>query len=219
MYTEDDLLPVSALTDMVFCERRAALHQLEGIWEENVATVEGHHLHDKVHAGDGESRGDLRIARALRIRSLKLGLSGVTDVVEFQRVETANTGIVLPQVSGRWILFPVEYKRGILRHEESFEVQLCAQALCLEEMLNCSIPAGALFYGLTRRRKDVTFTSALRHITEQAAERLHRLFDSRVTPRALYEKKCERCSLLDICMPKTVARTKSAVEYLKANLG
>jgi CRISPR-associated exonuclease Cas4 len=215
MYSEDDLLPVSALTDMVFCERRAALHQLEGIWEENVATVEGHHLHDKVHDGEEESRGDMRIARALRIRSIRLGLSGVTDVVEFHRVEDASTSIVLPQATGRWILFPVEYKRGILRHEESFEVQLCAQALCLEEMLTCSIPSGALFYGITRRRKDVAFTPALRHMTEQAAERLHELIDRGETPPAVYEKKCERCSLLNVCMPKTTARTKSAIGYLQ----
>ena len=142
MYSEDDLLPLSALTDVVFCERRAALHQLEHLWTENVATMEGHLLHEHVHEQGVESRGDLRIARGLRLRSMNLGLAGVADVVEFRRCADVDAGIVLPGVKGRWTPFPVEYKRGILRHEESFNVQLCAQALCLEEMLSCKIGAG-----------------------------------------------------------------------------
>jgi len=218
MYTEDELLPISALTDIVFCERRAALHRLEEIWQENVSTIEGHHLHDKVHDGEGESRGTVRIARGLRLRSLRLGLSGVADVVEFHRLEKGAEGVVLPGVPGRWIPFPVEYKRGIVRHEESFESQLCAQALCLEEMLNCHVPAGALFYGLSRRRKDVLLTDELRRGTEEAAVRLHQIVDAGITPPARYEKKCERCSLLTQCMPKTAGGGKSAKAYLRAQL-
>lgn len=219
MYSEDNLLSVSALTDMVFCERRAALHQLEGTWEENRATAEGHQLHDKVHDGKGESRGDVRIARAIRLRSFRLGLAGVTDVVEFHRVKNdLSAGIVLPNVTGRWMPFPVEYKRGIVRHEQSFEVQLCAQALCLEEMLNGSVPEGALFYGISRRRKDVVFTPELRHITERSAERLHELFDSGITPPATYEKKCERCSMIDLCRPRDFSGGKSVQAYLQREI-
>lgn len=218
MFTEDELLPISALADIVFCERRAALHRLEEIWQESVATIEGHLLHDKVHTGEGESRGAVRIARGLRLRSLRLGLSGVADVFEFHRLEQGAEGIVLPGVSGRWIPFPVEYKRGVVRHEESFECQLCAQALCLEEMLNCHIPAGALFYGLSRRRKDILLTNELRHGTEAAAVRLHQVVNAGITPSAHYEKKCEKCSLLAQCMPKTAGGGKSAAAYLSAQL-
>ena len=218
MYTEDELLPISALADIVFCERRAALHRLEEIWQESVATIEGHLLHDKVHAGEGESRGAVRIARGLRLRSLRLGLSGVADVFEFHRLEQGAEGIVLPGVPGRWIPFPVEYKRGVIRHEESFENQLCAQAICLEEMLNCHIPAGAIFYGLSRRRKDILLTNELRHGTEEAAVRLHQVVNAGVTPPAHYEKTCKKCSLLAQCMPKTAGGGKSAEAYLKAQL-
>jgi CRISPR-associated exonuclease Cas4 len=109
----------------------------------------------------------------------------------------------------------VEYKRGILRHEESFAVQLCAQALCLEEMLQVPVPAGALFYGLSRRRQDVTFDEALRGETEAAARRLHTLIENGKTPPATYAKKCESCSLKLLCLPKTVGRGKSAREYLE----
>ncbi len=218
MFTEDELLPISALADIVFCERRAALHRLEEIWQESVATIEGHHLHDKVHAGEGESRGTVRIVRGLRLRSLRLGLSGMADVFEFHRLEQGTEGIVLPGVSGRWMPFPVEYKRGVVRHEESFECQLCAQAICLEEMLNCHIPAGALFYGLSRRRKEILLTDKLRHGTEEAAVRLHQVVNAGVTPQARYEKKCEKCSLLAQCMPKTAGGGKSAAAWLSAQL-
>ncbi|MBI2440068.1 MAG: CRISPR-associated protein Cas4 [Lentisphaerae bacterium] len=217
-YSEDNLLPISALADIVFCERRAALHQLEEIWQESVSTIEGHYLHDKVHAGENESRGDVRIVRGLRLRSLRLGLSGVADVFEFHRLDQGAEGIVLPGVSGRWTPFPVEYKRGVVRHEESFECQLCAQALCLEEMLNCHIPAGALFYGLSRRRKDILLTDELRHGTEEAAVRLHHLVNAGVTPPATYAKKCEKCSLLAQCMPKTAGAGKSADKYLRSEI-
>ncbi|MBU4200915.1 MAG: CRISPR-associated protein Cas4 [Verrucomicrobia bacterium] len=217
-YSEDELLPISALADIVFCERRAALHRLEEIWQESVSTIEGHLLHDKVHTGEGESRGEVRIARGLRLRSLRLGLSGVADVFEFHRLEEGMEGIVLPGVSGRWIPFPVEYKRGVVRHEESFECQLCAQALCLEEMLNCHIPAGALFYGLSRRRKDILLTNELRHVTEEAAVRLHQVVNAGVTPPAHYEKKCKKCSLLAQCMPQLAGKHDSVRDYLGRTL-
>ena len=218
MFSENELLPISALADIVFCERRAALHRLEEIWLESVSTIEGHYLHDKVHAGEGESRGAVRIVRGLRLRSLRMGLSGVADVFEFHRLEQGNEGVVLPGVSGRWRPFPVEYKRGVVRHEKSFECQLCAQALCLEEMLNCHIPAGAIFYGLSRRRRDILLSNELRHGTEEAAARLHQILNAGITPLARYEKKCEKCSLLAQCMPKTVGGGKSAMAWMSAQL-
>jgi len=206
VYDEDDLLPVSALQDITFCERRCALRHIERHWEENVATIEGQNFHERSHDAGTESRGDVRAARGLLLRSLRLGLSGKTDVVEFRLLadgEPEASGAVLPGVSGRWRPFPVEYKRGRLRHERSYEVQLCAQALCLEEMLGVTVPEGALFYGKTARRQPVTFDEELRRDTEAASARLHELFRAGVTPKAVYVKnKCRQCSLVERCVPE-----------------
>jgi len=242
MFTESDLLPLSALQHLMFCERQCALIHIEGLWAENVLTVEGRHLHEKVDsAGAVESRGDVRIARGLPLRSFRLGLSGRADVVEFHRqaasaaserrespsASHAEPALGVPggasgQVNpGRspdgepvvWVPFPVEYKRGKPKRDGSDEVQLCAQALCLEEMLAVAIPEGALFYGKTRRRKAVALTPELRSRTEEAARRLHALIRSGETPKAYREPKCERCSLLKLCLPPESPR-RSAARYL-----
>jgi len=218
-FDEADLLPVSALQHLVFCERRCALVYVEGLWDENRFTATGGVFHEKSHEPDTESRGDVRIARGLMLHSLRLGLSGKADVVEFHRVpegtgDGKHEGIKLAGVSGLWRPFPVEYKVGHLRHEEGYEVQLCAQALCLEEMLKTYVPQGALFYGKPRRRLDIEFTPALRSRTESMAAHLHELVRSGKTPPAHYEKKCEKCSLLNFCMPKTSHASHSAQRYL-----
>ena len=215
LFDEDDLLPLSGVQHIVFCERRAALIHIEGLWDENVFTAEGRNIHERAHESDStESRGDVRIARGLMIHSLRLGLSGKADVVEFHRVEEGQRAVRLEGVSGFWRPFPVEYKRGVMRHERSFEVQLCAQALCLEEMLAVSIACGALFYGKSQRRYDVTFDETLRCETADAARRLHELVRAGETPRAEYEKKCAKCSLIDLCMPKATAARQKAGRYL-----
>jgi CRISPR-associated exonuclease Cas4 len=225
MFEEDDLLPISALAHLLFCERRAALIHIEGLWDENLFTAEGRNLHERTHEPALESRGDVRIARGLRLRSLRLGLSGKADVVEFHRLpesEAAASGqgsglpsrIPLPGVLGLWQPLPVEYKRGRLRREEGYEVQLCAQALCLEEMLGVGVPMGAVFYGQPRKRLEVPLGEELRRQTETAAARLHELIRARNTPPACYEKKCESCSLLTLCMPKTTGGRKSVDRYL-----
>ncbi len=158
------------------------------------------------------SRGhDLRIVRGLRLRSLRLGLTGVADVVEFH----ANPdGAAVPGLRGRWMPFPVEYKRGRPKADGCDDVQLCAQTICLEEMLDIVISEGALFYGQPRRRHPVIFDAALRMRTEELARRAHELIASGKTPPAHYEKKCDACSLLDLCNPQTVASGKSARRYL-----
>jgi CRISPR-associated exonuclease Cas4 len=135
----------------------------------------------------------------------------MADVVEFHR---SDKGIMLQETKGYWNVFPVEYKRGVLKHETSFEVQLCAQAMCLEEMLNCSIEAGAIYYGKSHRRQDIKFTQALRNKTEDAAKKLHELFDNKITPKAKYEKKCKSCSLFEICMPEVTGIEKDIEHYL-----
>lgn len=203
MFAEDDLLPLSALQHLLFCERQCALIHVEQLWAENRLTVEGRHLHERADDGRGETRGALRVARALPLRSLRLGLSGRADVVEFHGGPGAER------------VFPVEYKRGVPKQDRSDEVQLCAQALCLEEMLGVAIPAGALFYGTTRRRTDVAFDVELRATTETAAARLHALIASGVTPSAVRAPKCDGCSLLDLCLPAPAHRARSAAGYLE----
>ena len=206
-FSQDELIPISAIADFVFCERRAALHFIECIWHENLFTVEGTLLHDKVHETDSESRGDVRIERGVAMRSLRLGLSGKSDVVEYHR-----------QPDDQWRPFPVEYKRGKLKHEKYYEVQLCAQAMCLEEMLNVVVPSGAIFYGKTRRRLDVAFDKALRQATEDAARKTHKLINAGTTPGPVYSKRCESCSLMAECMPRTIQKKRSVESYLKRML-
>ncbi len=219
MFTEDDLLPLSGLQHLLFCERQWALIHIEQQWEENRLTQEGRVLHDRVHDAGTEARADVVVARSLRVRSLRLGISGETDAVEFRRVapDSAN-GVPLEGRAGRWTPFPVEYKRGKPKSDAWDEVQLCAQALCLEEMFGVVIDAGALFYGTTRRRTPVAFDSPLRARTEALAKRMHELYAAGVTPQAVYEKKCEKCSLVERCMPKMSARRRDVTRYLATAL-
>ena len=215
MYSESDLLMLSALQHLAFCERQCCLIHIEQAWEENRFTAEGRILHERVHEQESESRGDVYIARGLKLRSLRLGLSGIADVVEFHRVETG--GIALPGKKGLWLPFPVEYKRGKPKKKSCDEVQLCGQAICLEEMLGCRIERGALYYGSQHKRQDVVLGTVLREETERMAARLHELIAAGKTPVAVYEKKCDNCSLVELCMPKAGGK-KDVLRYLKEAL-
>ncbi|MEW6054734.1 MAG: CRISPR-associated protein Cas4 [Nitrospirota bacterium] len=199
-YSEDDLIQLSALQHIVFCERQCALIHIEQLWNENLFTAEGRLMHDKVDMANRESRGDVRIEYGVPIRSLRLGLIGKADVVEFHRMN-----------DGKWVPFPVEYKRGKPKMDDCDKVQLCAQAICLEEMLNLEINNGALFYGRTRRRENVVFDEKLRLETEGASKKVRVLIESGVTPKAEYSKKCKKCSLYELCMPKV---SRKASNYL-----
>lgn len=196
--------PLSALAHLLYCERRVVLVHRDKAWAESIATVDGRHLHqtaDNVFAC--ESRGDIRIARALPLRSKALGLYGVADVVEFHRATSEDSGAVtVPGLKGLWRPFPVEYKNGRLRREQGYIAQLCAQALCLEEMLGCSIPEGALFFGKTRRRLSINFDATLREKTYKNAVQLHELLAMEDLPKPVLSKKCTACSLEHICMPR-----------------
>lgn len=203
IYAEDDLLPLSALQHLLFCERQCALIHIEQVWAENLFTAEGRILHERADSGDRQTRKSIRIERAVPLRSFRLGLSGKADVVEYHRGDDGN-----------WRPFPVEYKRGRPKAANWDQVQLCAQAMCLEEMLNCPVPEGALFYGQNRRRKSVLFDDTLRRETAEAAARLHKLVRSGKTPPGRYEKKCDSCSLLNLCMPKSAGAGKSVQRYL-----
>lgn len=212
VFEEDDLRPLSALQHLVFCERQCALIHLEQQWAENRFTAEGKLLHERADETGTESRGDLRIARALPVRSLRLGLNGRADVVEFHRLADGEDGARLPGADGAWQPFPVEYKRGKPKRHRADEVQLCAQALCLEETLGVPIPAGALYYGRNRRRRPVSFDAELRCLTEETARRLHEMLASGRTPKAVREPKCDDCSLFEICLP--AAPESSARAYV-----
>ena len=216
MYAEDDLIPLSALQHLLFCERQCALIHIERMWSENLFTAEGRVMHERVHDADRESRGNIRIECGVPLRSLRLGLIGKADVVEFHVCAANAAG----SKAERWQPFPVEYKRGKPKANNCDKVQLCAQALCLEEMLDVEVPCGALFYGRTRRRKDVDFDTTLRQETEHTAKRLHSLIASGVTPSPVYMAKCKSCSLFDVCLPKTVKKGRSVARYLsKASEG
>lgn len=210
MFTEDALLPISALQHLLFCERQCALIHIEGLWAENRLTAEGRLMHRRAHDAPGEWKGDVRVTRGLAIRSLRLGLVGYADIVEFHP----------PQVPGAAQRpFPVEYKRGKPKAHDADRVQLCAQALCLEELLRVDVPEGALFYGQPKRRHEVTFDRDLRQLTEGAASRLHALVASGRTPSAKREPKCDACSLIELCMPGAADGKHSARAYFDRTLG
>ena len=196
-YEIDDLIFLSALNHYLYCPRRCALIHIEQLWSENLFTAEGRIMHDKADSNKFESRGNVRIDYSVPLRSLRLGLVGKADVVEFHKH------------GDMWIPFPVEYKRGKPKMDDCDKVQLCAQAICLEEMLNIEIREGALFYGQTRRREDVVFDKTLRMETEDTAKKVHELIESGITPRAEYSKKCKLCSLLNICLPKANSKASS----------
>lgn len=164
-------------------------------------------MHEHVHEEGNESRGDVRVERGVSLRSLQLGLIGKADVIEYHK-----------QPDGRWQAFPVEYKRGKPKPDDSDKIQLCAQAMCLEEMLGVSILSGALFYGKTRRHLDVIFDEALRRETTEAAQKTHELIEAGWTPKPVYNKRCESCSLVSECMPKAIQKKRSVESFIKRML-
>ena len=210
-FAEADLRPISALQHLLFCPRQCALIHNEQEWEENRLTAEGRVLHEKTHddtvkehrPGPGGGPGR-RTTRGLPLRSFEHGLIGQADVVEFDDPAEGPD-------PGPGAVRPIEYKRGKPKEHQADRVQLCAQALCLEEMLGLEIPSGHLFYGKVRRREPVVFNTRLRALTANTAARLHELLGAGTTPAAVYEpRKCDRCSLIRVCMPKQGARDASA---------
>ncbi len=196
MFPDDQLLPISALQHLLYCERQCALIHVEQAWAENRFTVEGNQMHAKAHDGPDESRPGVRITRGMPVVSRLLGLSGQCDVVEFHQ-----DGTVLP----------VEYKRGKPKAHRADEVQVCAQAMALEEMLGAPVTRACLFYGQTRRRTDVALDETLRGLCKTLAARLHDLCTARITPAAVYEPgKCKACSLIDLCTPRAARRSAAA---------
>ena len=210
---EEDWLRLSGLQHFTFCRRQWALIHIENQWAENFRTADGHLMHERVHDQEfRESRGDRLTVRGLAIRSAQLGISGQCDAVEFYR---DPDGIPLRDREGLWQPYPVEYKRGKPKEDNADELQLCAQAMCLEEMLCCTVPEGALYYGEPRRRTVVLFTPELRQQVRDSLTEMHQLYQRRYTPKVKPSKACNACSLKDLCLPKLMNRKKVA-DYLSA---
>lgn len=213
-YSEDELLMLSGIQHFFFCRRQWALIHIEKQWQENIRTVEGKHIHEKVDDPFiVETRGDLVIARSVPIVSFELGLYGIADVVEF--ILTKSNGIRLKGKEGLWQPIPVEYKRGKPKTDERDEVQLCAQAICLEEMLNVSLRKGYLFYNEVKRRSEVILDNDIRMTVKCLANNMHKLFNEGRTPKGEKSKKCKLCSLAEICQPKISSRKITVKNYLK----
>ena len=198
----DDPILISALQHFLFCPRQYALIHMEQVWAENRFTAEGQVMHQKAHDGKGESRPGVRITRGLKVGSQTWGISGVCDVVEFHGRKPHYTQIV-----------PIEYKRGRPKAHRADELQLCAQAVCLEEMLKREIDSGFIFYGKTRRRVEVVFDEELRFLLKKCIQKIQASRDSTRTPAPNYErKKCDACSLVEICQPR-LDENKTALHY------
>lgn len=203
----DDFIPLSALQHYLYCPRQCALIHLEQLWAESRHTAEGRLLHERADRPRGERRRGVRTVTAMPLASAELGITGIADVVEFH----SQDGGEQP--------YPVEYKRGRPKAHRADEVQLCAQALCLEAMLGVPVPEGALYYGKTRRRKIVPLDATLRQLTLDTIAAVRAMFESRRTPPAHYSPKlCDRCSLYDLCLPKTMNMQRSVQTWLVRQL-
>lgn len=215
MYQEEDYLMISGLEHFAFCRRQWALIHIEQQWAENSRTVDGAILHEKAHNPDlREKRGELMITRGIRVFSAELGISGECDVLEFHK---SDNGISLQGYEGLWRPYPVEYKRGTPATGEGNALQLCAQAMCLEEMLCCEIKDGALFYGEIRRRDNVQFTEELRQRVKDYLKEMHDYYKREYTPKVKTGKSCNACSLKEICVPK-LSKAKSVKAYLQKKM-
>lgn len=214
-YREEDFLMLSGIQHFCFCQRQWALIHIDMLWEENLRTAEGEIMHDKCHDSmSSESRGDILISRGLPVFSRAMGVSGECDVVEFIR---DDNGISLSGREGRYSVYPVEYKHGSPKEHNADVFQLCAQAMCLEEMLVCEISEGALFYGETKRRTKVQFTDAMRTEVREMFELMHHYMKNSYIPKVKPTISCNACSLKDLCLPK-LGRAGDPQKYILKNL-
>lgn len=214
-YKEEEYLQLSGIQHFAFCRRQWALIHIENQWKDNYRTIDGIDLHKKAHdSSASERRGNVLIKRAIRVFSPSLGISGECDVVEFHRNEN---GISLPNEVGHWEVVPIEYKRGEVKNSNIDELQLCAEAMCLEEMLCCEISYGYLYYGKTRKRTYVGFDENLRNSVKESFEEMHELYSKKYTPKVKQKKSCLNCSLNDICLPK-ISKIKSVSKYIEETI-
>ena len=217
LYEEDELLALSGIQHYAFCPRQWALIHIERQWQENLRTIQGKQLHERVDDPDFfEARGDILVTRSVPLSSFTLGVYGVADMVEFHSVEEG--GITLKGRQGMWHPVPIEYKKGRPKQNDIDEVQLCAQAICLEEMLAVEISWGYIFYGETRHRTKVEFSPELRDSVFEQTEQMHTLFQQQITPKATTGKHCKACSLEELCLPKIASKYPSVANYIDKHL-
>ena len=206
--SDDDFIPLSALQHYLYCPRQCALIHVEQRWEENQRTAEGRLMHDRADQPKIEKRRGVRTVTAMPLAEPVLGIAGVADVVEFHYQECSKERP-----------YPVEYKRGRPKAHQADAVQLCAQAMCLEHMLNTAVPEGALYYGDTRHREVIPFDSPLRELTRVVIADTRHMLNQAMTPPANYTHRlCNGCSLLDICQPKAMSSSRSARVWLQRQL-
>lgn len=217
IYDEQDYLLLSGIQHYAFCPRQWALIHIEEQWNENYLTACGRIMHAKAHDGDAcEKRGNIIIFRALKVRSVELGISGECDIVEFHK---SKSGISINGYNDLWLPYPVEYKRGKSKLDDCDRLQLCAQAVCLEEMLCTEIGRGALYYGEPRRREEVDFTSELREKLADTVKLMHEMFSRKYTPNAVKRKCCSNCSIKDLCLPGLGEKAETSVmKYMEAHI-
>lgn len=214
-YNEDDYLMISGIQHFTFCRRQWALIHIEQQWAENVHTVVGELMHKRVHDPYmSEKRKDVFVARALPVSSREMGVSGECDVVEFQKTED---GISIWGHRGQYRIYPIEYKKGSPKTTEEDILQLAAQTMCLEEMFSASITEGAIFYGETRKRERIEITDELRGKVRNMFSEMHQYYQRRYTPKVKWSKRCNGCSLKDICLPK-LGNGMSVKEYMRQAL-
>lgn len=214
-YGDEDLLMLSGIQHITFCERQWALIHIEQQWAENKLTVEGNWMHQKVDDPLLMNRNkEVVTLRSVTLVSRRLGLYGISDVVEMVASSSEENSIRHPKYPGLWRLIPVEYKRGKPKKDQIDEVQLCAQAICLEEMYDICIEKGFLYYGETRHREEVLLTKELRTLVEEKCKRMHQLYEKKLLPPAIYKAHCKSCSLNDVCMPKVLTKTPKVNSYL-----
>jgi len=212
IYEEDEYLMLSGIQHFYFCKRQWALIHVEQQWQENFSTMDGNILHEKVDKPFlKEKRKDVIISRAVPVSSESLGLSGIIDVIRYEKNEN---GIVLKNRTGRWIPYIAEYKRGMKKRDERDIVQLCAQVICLEEMHKISIKKAYMYYFKTNEKLEVEITEELRKLTYSISEEMHKMYEKKETPKAEFFKNCTLCSLYDICMPRLTKKKRSVDNYL-----
>lgn len=218
MYCEDDMLMLSGIQHFRFCPRQWALIHLEQQWEDNLLTIEGQLLHK--HVDDPFYRqkcGDHITLRSVNIASYELGLYGISDAIELLPSDETTDTIRHPKYPGHWLPVPIEYKHGKPKKNEVDEVQLAAQAICLEEMYSIRISHGAFFYAEIRHRVEVEITPRLRDIVRECSEEMHEIYHKKRIPMASKGKHCERCSIKNLCLPE-INECGDASTYLKNNL-
>ena len=216
-YREEEYLMLSGIQHFSFCRRQWALIHLEQQWEENLRTVEGNLFHKKAHDGySSEKRGDVIVSRGMPVFSRTMGVSGVCDIVEFHRDD--KRGIPLYGREGKYLVYPVEYKKGQPKEEEEDILQMAAQAMCLEEMLGCNISKGYLFYGEIRRRMEVPLEEGIRQSVRDSFLEMHQYFQRNYTPKVRRTKACNACSLKNLCLPQLM-KQKSARDYVDRQIG